>query len=610
MGEEPIANYVRCLNTHLPTMGYTQVWIRVPLLPAEQSTRAVQQGQTPYHFDKRAENASWERWNFARLMCEHSAKLRVGKNSALYALGFDGVFKCGVAGTKADHGLPRIALEITRDLPAPAIIDRWFAEPLAAALVPTDIFDMDKRGYPLLSRRHQSVIKRLIQHGCQVVIACSDGDSPLPTHPFGPSCYADYIRRLAGTLPPPSVVETFATGYQDYLQAPLQPLADNLEAATYATFEKDPVKYERYEEAVRRALLDRVCESDALAGKVTTVMVVGAGAKGPLVNCCIRASAKSGRKIKVHALEKNPNSLVTLQQMKEDVWFDQVSIVHADMRSWEAPEKVRSSAIRYLLSPVARGWCLRRSSRPGRRPRQRAVGLPRRQRVESRMLRRCAEVPQSEAAAYKNQLHLETPYVVMFKNVDHVAEPQRCWAFHHPNWVEVGDRPPPDNLHNTRYCHLTFSSAHGAMLHGLAGYFESVLYQDVMLSTHAAEHALAGNVQLVPAVFPTEGTSGPGCAGYPHEAPFSFFYFFFNFCFRVRGGNADYFFPTDFSFPPAQNPLHVPAESTVDVHLWRLTDARKVWYEWSAAVSRPEDGTFLSACGISNAGGRSSWIGL
>jgi len=35
--------------------------------------------------------------------------------------------------------------------------------------------------------------------------------------------------------------------YRNYLQSPLQPLADNLESTTYETFEKDSIKYELYE---------------------------------------------------------------------------------------------------------------------------------------------------------------------------------------------------------------------------------------------------------------------------------------------------------------------------------------------------------------------------
>ena len=41
-----------------------------------------------------------------------------------------------------------------------------------------------------------------------------------------------------------------------------------------------------------------------------TIMVVGAG-RGPLVNCCLRAAEKSLRKIRLIALEKNPNAYVT-----------------------------------------------------------------------------------------------------------------------------------------------------------------------------------------------------------------------------------------------------------------------------------------------------------
>ena len=33
---------------------------------------------------------------------------------------------------------------------------------------------------------------------------------------------------------------------------------DNLESATYEVFEKDPIKYSQYEQAVYQALLDRV----------------------------------------------------------------------------------------------------------------------------------------------------------------------------------------------------------------------------------------------------------------------------------------------------------------------------------------------------------------
>jgi len=70
----------------------------------------------------------------------------------------------------------------------------------------------------------------------------------------GEAAYVQYVRHLDNTSPAlvqaktAGTVENFARGYQDYLQAPLQPLMDNLQGVTYQTFEQDPVKYQKYEE--------------------------------------------------------------------------------------------------------------------------------------------------------------------------------------------------------------------------------------------------------------------------------------------------------------------------------------------------------------------------
>lgn len=44
--------------------------------------------------------------------------------------------------------------------------------------------------------------------------------------------------------------------WEDYLQTPLQPLADNLDTHTYNVFEKDPIKYDQYQKAIAQALID------------------------------------------------------------------------------------------------------------------------------------------------------------------------------------------------------------------------------------------------------------------------------------------------------------------------------------------------------------------
>ena len=76
-------------------------------------------------------------------------------------------------------------------------------------------------------------------------------------HLTSENSYQEYLRNLQNTLPPLSPEEQFSFGYNDYLQSPLQPLMDNLESQTYETFEKDPVKYTNYEEAVYQALMER-----------------------------------------------------------------------------------------------------------------------------------------------------------------------------------------------------------------------------------------------------------------------------------------------------------------------------------------------------------------
>ena len=58
----------------------------------------------------------------------------------------------------------------------------------------------------------------------------------------------------------------------DCVQAPLQPLQDNLESQTYETFEKDGTKYTTYQAAVAAALRDRVPNADA-ATRTTVLMV-------------------------------------------------------------------------------------------------------------------------------------------------------------------------------------------------------------------------------------------------------------------------------------------------------------------------------------------------
>ncbi|TPX71520.1 hypothetical protein SpCBS45565_g01045 [Spizellomyces sp. 'palustris'] len=69
-------------------------------------------------------------------------------------------------------------------------------------------------------------------------------------------------------------------------------------------------------------------------------------------------------------------------------------------------------------------------------------------------------------------------------------------------------------------------------------------------------------------------------------------------------------------FFPLKMPVYLSTGSSVELHFWRMCDARKVWYEWTAvpilpaSVSTPETALVGGASTIHNVGGRSYWIGL
>ena len=56
-----------------------------------------------------------------------------------------------------------VALRITADLPDDSVIDTWFAEPVRLLLIPADIFLTNRNSFPVLSRRHQSVVRKFFQ---------------------------------------------------------------------------------------------------------------------------------------------------------------------------------------------------------------------------------------------------------------------------------------------------------------------------------------------------------------------------------------------------------------------------------------------------------------
>ncbi|KAI1314326.1 hypothetical protein EDD11_002267 [Mortierella claussenii] len=487
---EPVANYGRVLTGSLSMLPYTSCWFKVPCMDEhlEQNVAEELQGMK-----------SWERWNSIRNMAGSESKLGV-------------------------------ALEFSGSMPTDEILDRWLAEPVKAIILPEDIFLTNNKGYPVLSKRHQHVVRRFMKFKPYFMISTSkmpklvlDEFSDDSLEQILASPHADYVRYLHRTQEAPGVIDQMATGYQDYLQAPLQPLQDNLESSTYETFEKDPIKYQQYELAVERALRDRPTPQNG-EPDVTVIMVVGAG-RGPLVDCSLRAAEKAGRNVRIYAVEKNPNAFVTIQNKKAAVWGDRVSIVFSDMRKWTPPEQADILVSELLgsfgdneLSPE----CL-----DGAQKVLKSTGVSIPANYTTFVAPMSSNKLHADVSAFKDLKHLETSYVVMFKAVSLLAQPKPIWVFEHPNRADIPlNQDPLSNHHNIRSGSIEFTSITGGMMHGVAGYFESVLYKDVMLSINPATHS-------------------PGM--------FSWFPIYF----------------------PIKTPIYVPPGAQVVLDFWRLTDTRK-----------------------------------
>jgi predicted RNA methylase len=69
------------------------------------------------------------------------------------------------------------------------------------------------------------------------------------------------------------------------------------------------------------------------------VKQVGAG-RGPLVKRSLIAAERACRVVRVYAVEKNPNAVVTLRNLVKTNRWANVTVVASDMRVWAAPEKV------------------------------------------------------------------------------------------------------------------------------------------------------------------------------------------------------------------------------------------------------------------------------
>ena len=486
----------------------------------------------------------------------------------------------------------------------------------------TESFTRNPKSYPVLSKAHQAFVSRFMRLRTRPwLLLCDVGplpglidpaangisnDStipgpltsyPTPVEAFAnpvtpekflkdPTPHLSYLRNFQTRQPPQSQLERFGAGYQDYLQAPLQPLTVNLESITYEVFEKDPVKYDWYEKAIARALHDWIEQGKPTSnpnGRVV-VAVVGAG-RGPLVTRALRASEDVDVAIDMWALEKNPNAFVLLQRHNEEVWGNRVNLVKSDMRTWKGPARQASQPVPSTVDPAAaighatssytgdpevdREYLMATANGTATNyPIDILISELLGSFADNELSPECLDgvqhllnpthgisIPSSYTAhltpvaapklyadiasqSLSNPSAPETPFVVMLHAIDYLSaatssepltspepmarqsngstarrgslppqilEPvvETAWTFSHPSPV-TANSTLNTNVHNTRHCTLHFPVSHRGVCHGLAGYFEAVLYGNVQLSTNpiTMDELSGGMISWFPIYFP------------------------------------------------------------------------------------------------------------
>ncbi|ESN96246.1 hypothetical protein HELRODRAFT_68344 [Helobdella robusta] len=513
-------NLARNVNAIAINSHFTLFWVKVPMTAPIVLCDDIFNGGLDLSTAENSNNDSWKWWNQLRILCNYNKKLI-------------------------------LVLEITADLPSDAEITRWLGEPVKAIILSTKLFLTNRKGYPVLPRSHQLLLKKFFKLDVQLVLTGKNRHKSK-----GLSCYKLYLDHLFQQREMPDQISKFSKGYEDYLQCPLQPLMDNLQSQTYEIFEKDPVKYTSYQQAIYLALLDKVKE-ESKDKIVLTVMVLGAG-RGPLVTAALKAAAEAKCLIKVYAVEKNPNAVVTLENLKSDFWGDKVTIVSCDMRFWEPKEKADIIISELLgsfgdneLSPE----CLDGAERFLK---PKCISIPCSYTsyvapLQSSKLWNEAKLCRESGKPVDSQF--ETPYVVRLHNSQLISDPQPLFTFDHPRRDVTGSNfiMMKQNLSNERYGELKFPVALDTVLHGFSGYFHCILYKNVSIS-------------IVP------DTHTPGM--------FSWFPIYF----------------------PLKEPILLKKTDILTVHFWRLVNEKNVWYEWCTSTPQQTH--------IHNPKGRSYIIGL
>lgn len=534
-----LANYGRYLSSYLSGLPHSVTYkkrflISLPFIAplAWQFTRTQQQQaegeeeedendeEEVENDERRRQLISWQCWNSLRNFLHPSLQVGV-------CLEFSSEFE------------DFVDFFYHKDLPTlDSFLRTWIAEPLQLITIPTTTFVFNSHGYPVLSKPIQHVIKTFFRYSIDIQLrgksyfsSSSSSKRSLNSLPPGlggggaggggggmePSLkseayeeesylpYFHYLKFLCKKAEEELFQDTpelkMCSSYFDVLQIPLQPLMDNLESITYETFEKDPVKYSQYEEAILKSLF-HIKQRDQ--SDLVTVMVVGAG-RGPLIAATLSASHQSGIPVRIYAVEKNPNAIITLRnRMVTECWDPSIiSIISKDMRKFYCEHPCDLIVSELLgsfgdneLSPECL-YSTEHNLHPG------SISIPSKytsylQPITCPILHQNAFNLFSHDLSQPNFKGLETPFVVYLRRFLPLDEPKACWSFHHPSWLQNN----PDSSRSERYSAVEFESQVSSNLHGFAGYFDTNLFEDEVMLSIVPETQTKNMFSWFPIFFP------------------------------------------------------------------------------------------------------------
>jgi len=131
-------NLARCLHNKVVSapanLARFHVWVHLPMVSP--ASEAAFYEREPLEEDS---DTPWHWWN--RFRCLANSEKRLG-----------------------------VALEMTADLPDEAAINRWLGEPVRCLILPTHLFMANKKGFPVLSKPHQNIVRQFLRQKAQILI--------------------------------------------------------------------------------------------------------------------------------------------------------------------------------------------------------------------------------------------------------------------------------------------------------------------------------------------------------------------------------------------------------------------------------------------------------